>query len=238
MDHIAHRTKVMNGRTHIALSDRRLDDQGQDQHRNKYAMQIRTTLHQVTCHYVRRQDIDSLMHTMDLQNISLNGIGERAVSGHGAAYYGLLFSTPASTQSYSWLRASRKGSSTIISNPKRYKEASLQDSRCCSFPPDTRTVWNVHTAPFWRLSGMASTMRRYKYTHATQLFKLQKDESWLWVPPPLISREPSILHTVKTLEVQISFGLDPESRGRSSESLSNYSIQFSLKTFASHSQLY
>jgi hypothetical protein len=38
-DHITHCTKVMNGRTHIALSERRFDDQGQDPHRNKCAMQ-------------------------------------------------------------------------------------------------------------------------------------------------------------------------------------------------------
>jgi hypothetical protein len=134
MDHIAHRTKVMNGRTHIALSVRRFDDEGQDQHRNKYAMQNRTTLHQVTCHYVRRQDIDSLMQTMDLPNISLTGNRERAVSSHDAIYYGLLSSTPASTQSYSWLRASWEGSSTTISTPQTVQRSVSSGQQMLLFP--------------------------------------------------------------------------------------------------------
>jgi hypothetical protein len=71
----------MNGRTHIALSERRFDGQGQDQHRNKNTIQNRTTVHQVTGHHVPRQDIDSLMYTMGLPNIFLNGIGERTVYG-------------------------------------------------------------------------------------------------------------------------------------------------------------
>jgi hypothetical protein len=79
-DHIAHRTKVANGMTHITPSERRFDDQGQDRHRNKYAMQNRTTVHQVICHNVPRQDLDNLMYTMDLSNISLNPMGERTVS--------------------------------------------------------------------------------------------------------------------------------------------------------------
>jgi hypothetical protein len=42
-EHIAHCTKITNGRTHITLFERRFDDQGQCQHRNKYAVQNRTT---------------------------------------------------------------------------------------------------------------------------------------------------------------------------------------------------
>jgi hypothetical protein len=80
-DHIVHRIKVMNGWTYIALSDRKFDDQGQDPERNKCAMQNRTTVHQVTCDHVPRQDIDSLVHTIDLSNILLSRIGERTVSG-------------------------------------------------------------------------------------------------------------------------------------------------------------
>jgi hypothetical protein len=80
-DHIAHRTKFMNGMIHIALFERRFDDQGQEQHRNKCAMQNSTTVHQVTCYQVPRQDIDSLMHTMDLSNIYLYGFRELTVSG-------------------------------------------------------------------------------------------------------------------------------------------------------------
>jgi hypothetical protein len=65
-DHIAHRIKVMNGITNITQAERRFDYQGQDQHRNKHAMQNRTSVHQVICHNVPRQDIDSPMHAMDL----------------------------------------------------------------------------------------------------------------------------------------------------------------------------
>jgi hypothetical protein len=60
-DHAAHRAKVMNDWTHISLSKRRFDDQGQDPHKNKCAKQNTTTVHQLTCHHVPGQDIDSLM---------------------------------------------------------------------------------------------------------------------------------------------------------------------------------
>jgi hypothetical protein len=79
-DHIAQYTKVMNGRTHIALSERRFCDQGQDQYRNKCAMQNTTTGHQLICHNVPRQDIDSLMHTIG-SNMYLHGFRECTVSG-------------------------------------------------------------------------------------------------------------------------------------------------------------
>jgi hypothetical protein len=49
-DHMAHPTKLMNGMIHIALSKRRIDDQGQDWRRNKYAMQKRITVHQPIYH--------------------------------------------------------------------------------------------------------------------------------------------------------------------------------------------
>jgi hypothetical protein len=78
-DHTAHCIKVLNGMTIITQAETRFDDQRQDQHRNMYARQDGTSFHQVTYHLVPRQDIGSRIHTMDLSNTSLSGIGERTV---------------------------------------------------------------------------------------------------------------------------------------------------------------